>query len=87
MFRNKTKQTLKYILTKHTYRYSVGLTLVGRHAQVHHKALADRRAQVQQQALVGRHAQVHHKALVDRHAQEQQQALVDRHVQYSTKLL
>jgi hypothetical protein len=58
----------------HTYRYSVGLTLVGRHAEVHHKALADRHAQVQQEALVSRQVQVHHKALVDRHAQEQQQA-------------
>jgi len=57
------------------------------HAQVHHKAIADRHAQVQQQALVSRHVQVHHIALVDRHAQEQQQALVDRHVQYSSKLL
>jgi hypothetical protein len=54
----------------HTYRYSVGWTLVGRHAQVHHKALADRHAQVQQQDLVSRHVQVHHKALVDRHSQE-----------------
>jgi hypothetical protein len=52
-------------------RYSVGPTLVGRHVQVHHKALADRHAQVQQQALESRHVQVHHKVLVDRHAQEQ----------------
>jgi hypothetical protein len=67
----------------HTYRYSMGWTLVGRH----HKALADRHAQVQQQALVSRHVQVHHKALVDRHAHKQQQALVERHVQYSSNLL
>jgi hypothetical protein len=26
----------------HTYSYSVDLTLLGRHTQVHHKALADR---------------------------------------------
>ena len=71
----------------HTYRYSVGWTLVGRHVHVHHKALVDRHAQVQQQALVSRHVKVHHKVFVDRHAQEQQQALVDRHVQYSSKLL
>ena len=73
----------------HTYRYSVGWTLVGRHMPRYITKLlqTDTHRCVQQQALVSRHVQVHHKALVDRHAQEQQQALVDRHVQYSSKLL